>query len=114
MINCDLPNDDLDLQAAWLDVVEKKGEHFTSRDLLKRFVECCDYSPGEYAVMRKNYQRGIYPPLSGLFWPPWKVKPSSKMMCVPLSIKPSTCCAMIPKCIGWSAGFATYATSTMT
>lgn len=67
MIDAMLPNDDLDLQVLWLDVVEKYGADFTSYDLLQRFCECCDYSPGEYAVMRKNYARGIYPPLSGKF-----------------------------------------------
>ena len=67
MINCELPNDDLDLQVLWLDVVEKKGISFTSYDLLKQFCECCHYSPGEYAVMRKNFMRGIYPPVSGKF-----------------------------------------------
>ena len=67
MINPDMPNDDLDLQVLWLDVVEQKGADFTSRDLLDRFVKYCPYSPGEYAVMRKNYKRGIYPPYSGKF-----------------------------------------------
>ena len=67
MIDCSLPNDDLDLQVLWLDVLERKGEHFSSLDLLERFAECCPYSPGEYAVMRKNYERGIYPPYSGKF-----------------------------------------------
>ena len=67
MINCELPNDDLDLQVAWLDVLEKYGENFTSYHLLERFVSCCDYSPGEYSIMRKNFMRGIYPPYSGKF-----------------------------------------------
>ncbi len=67
MIDCSLPNDDLDLQVLWLDVLEKKGADFTPYDLLERFVSCCPYSPGEYAVMRKNYNRGIYPPYSGKF-----------------------------------------------
>ena len=67
MINCNLPNDDLDLQVLWLDVVEQKGENFTSYDLHDRFVNYCRYSPGEYAIMRKNYNRGIYPPYSGKF-----------------------------------------------
>lgn len=67
MIHTMLPNDDLDLQILWLDVVEKYGEDFTSYQLLDRFVNFCDYSPGEYAIMRKNYLRGIYPPLSGQF-----------------------------------------------
>lgn len=67
MINCELPNDDLDLQVAWLDVLEKYGENFTSYHLLEKFVSCCDYSPGEYSIMRKNFMRGIYPPYSGKF-----------------------------------------------
>lgn len=67
MINPDLPNDDLDLQVLWLDVMEEKGADFTSFDLLERFCRCTPYSPGEYSVMRKNFQRGIYPPYSGAF-----------------------------------------------
>ncbi|MBO5756506.1 MAG: ADP-ribosylglycohydrolase family protein [Clostridia bacterium] len=67
MINTMLPNDDLDLQVLWLDVVKKYGEDFTSYDLQKVFCENCDYSPGEYAIMRKNYEKGIYPPESGRF-----------------------------------------------
>ena len=67
MIDAMIPNDDLDLQVLWLDVVEKHGKNFTSYDLLKRFCEYSDYNMGEYAVMRKNYNRGIYPPLSGKF-----------------------------------------------
>lgn len=66
MVNTMLPNDDLDLQVLWLDVLENKGDRFTSRDLLERFCNYCSYSPGEYAVMRKNYNRGIYPPYSGI------------------------------------------------
>ena len=67
MIDCERPNDDLDLQVLWLDIVEKKGEHFTSYDLLESFCANCDYSPGEYVVMRKNFERGVYPPYSGKF-----------------------------------------------
>jgi len=67
LIDLSLPNDDLDLQVLWLDVVAQKGAAFTSYDLLDRFVNYCRYAPGEYAVMRKNYNKGIYPPLSGKF-----------------------------------------------
>lgn len=67
LIDLTLPNDDLDLQVLWLDVVAQKGINFTSYDLLDRFVNYCRYAPGEYAVMRKNYNKGIYPPLSGKF-----------------------------------------------
>ena len=67
MINTMLPNDDLDLQVLWLDAVEQHGEYFTSYDLAKRMIERCPYDPGEYCVFRKNYCRGVYPPLSGKF-----------------------------------------------
>lgn len=67
MINTMLPNDDLDLQVLWLDVAEKYGVNFTAKMLQQAFVENCDYSPGEYAIMRKNYQKGIFPPYSGSF-----------------------------------------------
>ncbi len=67
MINTMLPNDDLDLQVLWLDVAEMYGKDFTPAQLLERFCTHCDYSPGEYAVMRKNFARGIYPPASGSF-----------------------------------------------
>lgn len=67
MIHTMLPNDDLDLQVLWLDVAEQKGPAFTSADLLDRFVNYCEYSPGEYAIMRKNFKKGILPPYSGSF-----------------------------------------------
>lgn len=48
-----LPNDDLDLQVLWLEVLEKKGANFTSEDLADIFAEKCPYSPGEYAIFKK-------------------------------------------------------------
>ena len=65
MINTMLPNDDLDLQVLWLDVAEKYGKDFTSAQLLERFVTHCDYSPGEYAVMRKKFLSGHPSPCLG-------------------------------------------------
>ena len=67
MVDSMLPNDDLDLQILWFGVVKKHGLNFASYDLLRAFCENCNYSLGEYAVMRKNYERGIYPPYSGEF-----------------------------------------------
>lgn len=62
-----LENDDLDLQVLWLDVLEEKGVYITSDDLAKAFVEKCPYDLGEYAYFKKNYKRGIHPPLSGVY-----------------------------------------------
>ncbi|HVK04187.1 MAG TPA: ADP-ribosylglycohydrolase family protein [Armatimonadaceae bacterium] len=62
-----LPNDDLDLQVLWLDVLERVGIDFTSDDLADSFLANCPYSPGEYAYFKKNYARGIRPPESGRF-----------------------------------------------
>ncbi len=67
MINTMLPNDDLDLQVLWLEAFEHYGEDFTSYDLQKLFVERCPYDPGEYSIMHKNYDKGVYAPLSGKF-----------------------------------------------
>ena len=36
-----IPNDDLDLQVLWLEVIEKTGANFTSDDLAKAFYEKC-------------------------------------------------------------------------
>lgn len=62
-----LPNDDLDLQVLWLAVLEEKGVNFTSDDLAEAFLNKCPYAPGEYAVFKKNYSRGVHPPVSGAF-----------------------------------------------
>ncbi len=62
-----LPNDDLDLQVLWLDVLESKGINATAADYATAFNENCDYAPGEYAFFKKNYRKGIMPPLSGSF-----------------------------------------------
>ncbi len=62
-----VPNDDLDLQVLWLDVLEKKGHHFTSLDLAEGFFNQCPYAMGEYAIFKKNYGRHIAPPYSGSY-----------------------------------------------
>ena len=62
-----LPNDDLDLQVLWLDVIEKIGPDFTSLDLAKAFYEKYPPSPGEYATFKKNYELGLKPPFTGKF-----------------------------------------------
>lgn len=62
----DLPNDDLDLQLLWLDVLESKGAKITSCDLADAWVEKCWYPFSEYGFFLKNYMRGIKPPYSGI------------------------------------------------
>lgn len=62
-----LPNDDLDLQVLWLDVLERQGVAVDSDDLAAAFAACCPYSPGEYGYFKRNWARGIHPPASGWF-----------------------------------------------
>lgn len=62
-----IPNDDLDIQLIWLEVLEKYGENITSIDLADAFYQCYPHCPGEYAYFKKNYERKIYPPASGSF-----------------------------------------------
>lgn len=69
-----LPNDDLDLQILWLEVLEKKGVHFSSDDLAQAFFDRCPYAPGEYAIFKKNYQRGLRPPHTGAFNNPYYIE----------------------------------------
>lgn len=71
MADTTLPNDDLDLQILWLEVLEKKGICVTSDDLAQTFLYNCPYSPGEYAVFKKNYRRHIHPPYSGNYNNPY-------------------------------------------
>ena len=66
IFNPDLPNDDLDLQLLWLDVLEEKGPLINSCDLADAWVKKCWYPFSEYGYFLKNYMRGIKPPYSGI------------------------------------------------
>lgn len=67
IMNPDLPNDDLDIQLLWLEVLEQKGPYLTSNDLADAWMEKCWYPFSEYGYFLKNYKRGIRPPYSGTF-----------------------------------------------
>lgn len=67
LINNMLFNDDLDLQVLFFQAVEKYGLRFNSNQLANLFLNKCPYSPGEYAIFKKNFARGILPPYSGTF-----------------------------------------------
>ena len=62
-----LPNDDLDLQILWLELIESVGFDITARDMAREFYEKVPYGPGEYAYFEKNYAHGVYPPTSGRY-----------------------------------------------
>lgn len=66
IFNPDLPNDDLDLQLLWLDVLERKGVSISSCDLADAWIEKCWYPFSEYGYFMKNYERGIKPPYTGI------------------------------------------------
>ena len=67
LLHQSLPNDDLDLQILWLEVLEKYGKDFTVRDMACEFYDKVPYGYGEYGFFAKNYECGIYPPTSGVF-----------------------------------------------
>lgn len=66
IFNVNLPNDDLDLQLLWLDVMKDKGTVIDSYDLADAWVEKCWYPFSEYGYFLKNYMRGIKPPYTGI------------------------------------------------
>lgn len=61
------PNDDLDIQIIWLEMLEEIGCDFTSCDIADYWLDRCWYSFSEYGYFINNYQKGIDPPLSGKF-----------------------------------------------
>ncbi len=66
IFNPDLPNDDLDLQLLWIDVLKNKGTIINPCDLADAWVEKCWYPFSEYGYFLKNYMRGVKPPYSGI------------------------------------------------
>ncbi len=66
IFNPDLPNDDLDIQLLWLEVLEQKGFDITSCDLADAWIAKCWYPFSEYGYFMKNYMRGVKPPYSGI------------------------------------------------
>ena len=59
IMNPELPNDDLDLQLLWLDVLQKKGLDISGRDLGEARDKSCWYPMMEYGFIRK-ITRGEY------------------------------------------------------
>ena len=62
------PNDDLDLQLAWLRCLEDRGVDVTCGDLADTWAEYLGAYPwNEYGFCRRNLGRGLRPPVSGCF-----------------------------------------------
>ena len=61
------PNDDLDLQLVWLDLLLKKGPAITSADLGEAWLKHVSYPCDEYAVATANLKMGLKPPASGYY-----------------------------------------------
>ena len=62
-----LPNDDLDLQLVWLDILKKKGIRINSLDLAEGWKINIDYPFDEYGVAKANLKAGLTPPITGIY-----------------------------------------------
>ena len=63
-----LPNDDLDLQIAWLITLERLGpRHFDANALAECWQLMISPTWNEYGIGKKNLSLGLLPPLSGEF-----------------------------------------------
>ena len=61
-----LPNDDLDLQLAWLRAVDELGpQNINSKTLGEYWVSYITPNWNEYGVCKANMREGLLPPLSG-------------------------------------------------
>ena len=62
-----IPNDDLDIQLVWLDVLLEKGVGLESGDLMQAWIERYPFHYGEYAYGKRNARRDVAPPVSGAY-----------------------------------------------
>ena len=63
-----LPNDDLDLQLVWLQMLRERGLYPSVSDFADYWTEHLGPYPwNEYGMCRRNLDRGLRPPLSGCY-----------------------------------------------
>ena len=62
-----VPNDDLDLQLVWLNLLRKKGFDIAGRDFAKAWLKNITYNFDEYGVVKSNLKMGLIPPASGYY-----------------------------------------------
>jgi hypothetical protein len=60
------PNDDLDLQVLWLDMVKKIGPSIRSTDFGDYWKNHVNFPWNEYGIATRNLKLGVYPPQSGV------------------------------------------------
>lgn len=60
-----LPNDDLDLQLAWLNAAEEHGVKVDAKVLAEYWLSAINPNWAEYGVGKSNLKTGFLPPLSG-------------------------------------------------
>ncbi|WP_291998739.1 ADP-ribosylglycohydrolase family protein [Caldivirga sp.] len=61
------PNDDFEVQMAWLRLIEDRGLDLTEHDLAQCWLDCIHYNWDEYGLSKRNLRLGILPPMSGFF-----------------------------------------------
>jgi ADP-ribosylglycohydrolase len=59
------PNDDLDLQVVWLDLLQKKGINTSPADFAEHWLKHVDFPWNEYGIATRNLKLGLIPPQSG-------------------------------------------------
>ncbi|MCM8803057.1 MAG: ADP-ribosylglycohydrolase family protein, partial [Candidatus Omnitrophica bacterium] len=62
-----LPNDDIDLQLVWLDILKKKGIRITADDFSAGWLKNITYPCDEYGVAIANLKAGLRPPQTGIY-----------------------------------------------
>lgn len=62
-----LPNDDLDLQVVWLEIIMRTGLPINRHTLSQGWLENIHMFPDEYSVAHRNILRKLYPPMSGAY-----------------------------------------------
>lgn len=67
-----IPNDDLDLQLAFLTAAERYGKAVDSKILAEYWITVITPNWAEYGVSKTNMRLGLQPPLSGAYNNPYK------------------------------------------
>ena len=61
------PNDDLDLQLVWLELLEQRGVELGTADFADFWRTRIRYPYDEYGIAKANLERGLKPPRTGVF-----------------------------------------------